>query len=573
MSLHAPFKRRARLPKSVRWSAQAASPALRVTAHSMLHRALSGAGGRITKLLDPAFLLTPQWAYIFKSVASAALAYLVAYVLQLETPYSAASTVLLVTHMNQGVVLAKGSWRLIGTMIGGLVAILLMGLFIQAPSLFLISFGVWLGLCSMAATVLRHFRAVGAAVAGYTVGFATYGALEMPEHALNVVLGRTATVAVGVACLGLVTALFSKRATRERLEAAIAHQINNVGKLVLDRVSREHSADASPDLVAGSFAIDDLLELSRSESPEVAICADAVREGLASLFGATLGAMEIAFGATFNQPAVVAAREQISSHLPDAMRLVESGQESQVKKALATVAQLRHRLNAIAKDSEANGTDPQVLVTLDLLSEIVADWEGAVIGLVRLYNGRAHHSPDFRFHRDWEGGTRNAIRSVIGIVSGGAFGIATGWHDWSLLLLLLAPYSVILATTGNPTAGAVSFVKGTAAAAIPAFICAFFILPEIQGFPFLIIVMVPFWIAGLYATTIPRYTFAGLAYLVAFNTFISATNPMTFDMPGYFNKVLGWMIAVIATWLVLKLVLESSRFPWRPFRLSQAAMA
>ena len=184
------------------------------TIESRLGGRTANALGLATRQLKVFDLLTPRWAYVFRSVTAAALAYWVAYTLQMDKPYSAASTVMLVANMNQGAVLAKGSWRLAGTVVGGIAAIIVMGLFIQAPALFLIFFGLWLGICSGAATLIRGFRSTGPAVAGYTLGFATYGALEVPENALSIVLGRVASVAVGVVCLGLVTAIFSRRAAR-----------------------------------------------------------------------------------------------------------------------------------------------------------------------------------------------------------------------------------------------------------------------------------------------------------------------------------------------------------------------
>ncbi|NNA15726.1 hypothetical protein HBN82_07575 [Pseudomonas lundensis] len=170
-------------------------------------------------------VLTPGWAYVFRSAAAVALAYAVAYSLQLDRAYSAANSVMLVASASQGATLGKGASRLAGTIIGGIAAIVLLGLTIQAPALFLIGYGLWLGMCSAAATVSRHFRSTTFAVLGYTVGFAAYEVLENPAHAFNGVAARIATVAVGVVCLGVVSALFSRRATREKLESAIALQL------------------------------------------------------------------------------------------------------------------------------------------------------------------------------------------------------------------------------------------------------------------------------------------------------------------------------------------------------------
>lgn len=498
-------------------------------------------------------LTAPQWRFVGRSALAAALALAVAFGLHLETPYSAASTVLLVTNPNQGAVLAKGGWRLIGTLIGGLAALVLMALFIQMPALFLLGFGIWLGLCACAATVLRHFRASGAAVAGYTVGLATYGALEMPDRALNAVLGRTATVAVGVVCLGIVTALLSGRATRAKLEAALAAQLVTIGHLILDRMGDGASAPLKPDRVAGMFAIDDLLELSGTESPDVAIRSGAVREGLAALFGALLGASELRAPSSDDPAAITAARQGIARHLPGAINDIERGGDG-FEAARGQLADLRHDLHRRVRDAEQEAS-PGTLITLDRLIEVVEDYEAALVGLIRLYGRTVHRTRGFRFHRDWTGGLRNGGRALLAILCGGAFGIAAGWNDWSLLTLILAPYVVLLAMIGDPEAGAIAFIKGTVAAIPAAWLCAFVLLPAIDGFPLLLTVIAPFWIAGLYCLTIPRFAPAGLAYLVTFNTLTGASNPMTWDPVAFANQAFGWVVAVIVTWLVFRLLL------------------
>jgi len=107
-----------------------------------------------------------------RSILAACLALVVAYLLELHAPYAAASSVLLVINPVQGGVIGKGVWRVLGTLVGMLAAFVLMSAFGQMPWLFLFGFGVWLGVCVVGMTLLRHFRAYGATLAGYTVGLA-----------------------------------------------------------------------------------------------------------------------------------------------------------------------------------------------------------------------------------------------------------------------------------------------------------------------------------------------------------------------------------------------------------------
>ncbi|WP_010121772.1 FUSC family protein, partial [Burkholderia oklahomensis] len=187
--------------------------------------AVAAAPGRVSRaaaaLVARIDLFTARGAYIARSIVAAALALGVAYLLELETPYSAASTVLLVINPVQGAVIGKGVWRVVGTIAGMLVAFVLMGLFAQKPLLFILGFGFWLGLCVAGMTLLRHFRASGTVVAGYTIGLATYGAMQRPALTFEHVIGRGSTVVIGVLCLSLVSMLLSTRDVRAKLEALV----------------------------------------------------------------------------------------------------------------------------------------------------------------------------------------------------------------------------------------------------------------------------------------------------------------------------------------------------------------
>jgi len=502
-------------------------------------------------------LFSPQWGYIFRSALAAALALGIGFVCQVETPYSAATTVLLVANANQGAVLAKGTWRVIGTLIGGLVAILLMGFSAQTPALFVLGFALWLGLCTGGAMIFRHFRASGAAVAGYTIGLATYGSLEHPDTSLEHALGRVATVVLGVVCLGVVTALLSARATPPKLDTSFARLIAAVGRFIAARLPGEAKPDtlSAVGLVPDLFALDDLLELASAESAEVALRAGTARDGMAALFASLVGASGWQ-SAEQPHPLIATAAIRIREPLDAVSEAVARPAGAEV--ALRLLEAVRHDLKASAAEAErlesADGLD--VLIQIDRLVEMIEDYEYALVSLTRLRSKRLHRIRRiFRFHRDWRAGLDNGLRSVLAIIIGGVFWIATGWSGGTLMLLVLAPYCVLLAMTSNPAGAAVEFVKGTVVAVPTSFVCAFLILPLIDGFPLLIAALAPFWIAGLYATTKPKYAAAALAYLVAFNTLVGANNPMTFNMASWCNQVCGWLAGVIVTLLCFRLLL------------------
>src|ERR1700756_4690827 len=132
--------------------------------------------------------------YVLRSLAAATLALWLGFPLRPESPFSAAARVLLLIHPLQGAVVGKGFNRALGTLVGLAVALLLISLFAQEMLLFILGIGVWLGLCVGAMTVLRHYQATAAVVAGYTVCLALGPAIVAPQQGFEHVVGRGTAV-------------------------------------------------------------------------------------------------------------------------------------------------------------------------------------------------------------------------------------------------------------------------------------------------------------------------------------------------------------------------------------------
>jgi uncharacterized membrane protein YccC len=79
----------------------------------------------------------------------------------------------------RGLVLAKSFYRIIGTLVGAAVALLLIALFAQERVLFLGAIALWVGLCTFGSQYARNFTAYGFVLSGYTAAIVGIpGALE-----------------------------------------------------------------------------------------------------------------------------------------------------------------------------------------------------------------------------------------------------------------------------------------------------------------------------------------------------------------------------------------------------------
>ncbi|UNK41041.1 FUSC family protein [Luteimonas sp. S4-F44] len=512
-------------------------------------------------------LTTPRATYVMRSLLAAGLALVVAYWLDLHAPYAAASSVLLVIHPVQGAVIGKGAWRVMGTLAGMLAAFVLMGAFGQMPWLFLLGFGLWLGLCVVGMTLLRHFRAYGATLAGYTVGLAAYGAMQHPELTFDQVIGRGASVLVGVVCLAAVSVVFSARSVHSRLAA----QLHRLAAATADVLATQHQAIHGRDVPGGRpldpgrralilevYGVDDLLALGKAESADLARRAGAVRQAMVSLFSALIGGAPPMGGHGAALDALRAVQpdwEQTWRQASDA--LGQAPGAPGLGRAAWLLSGLRTRVrDALATVSLEPAEQATLTIAGDRLIEQLDDYLDALASIAHVHSAQPiAGGVSVPFHRDTGAAIENGLRAMLTVVLGGAFWIVTGWTYGHMMLAGLAAACALLSTAPDPARGAVAFLQGTVAAAAMAFVCAFVVLPQVSGLPLLLVVLGLFWWPGIYATTMPRHALAGVAYLVAFTSLAAVDNPMRQDIALFLNGAVAWILAVCFTLLGFRTVL------------------
>src|SRR5271168_4941550 len=110
----------------------------------------------------------PALLYGVRLWAAVCLAMFVAFWLELDNAYWAGTSAAIVCQPVLGASLRKGWFRMIGTLIGAVAAVVLTACFPQNRVEFLIGLAVWGAACAFVATMLRNFASYAAALAGFT---------------------------------------------------------------------------------------------------------------------------------------------------------------------------------------------------------------------------------------------------------------------------------------------------------------------------------------------------------------------------------------------------------------------
>src|SRR6516225_6691610 len=116
----------------------------------------------------------PALLYGLRLWASVCLALYVAFWLELDNAFWAGTSAAIVCQPQLGASLRKGWYRMIGTVIGAVVIVVMTACFPQDRALFLVALVLWGAACAFVATLLRNFASYAAALAGYTAAIIAY---------------------------------------------------------------------------------------------------------------------------------------------------------------------------------------------------------------------------------------------------------------------------------------------------------------------------------------------------------------------------------------------------------------
>jgi uncharacterized membrane protein YccC len=212
----------------------------------------------------------PPLLFAIRLWASVCLALFIAFWLELDSPYWAGGTAAIVCQPQLGASLRKGWFRMIGTIVGAGVIVVLTACFPQDRVGYLGSLALFCGLCAFAATVLRNFASYAAALAGTTaaiIAAANLGATggASPDVFL-VAINRASEICIGIVCAGVVLAGSDLGGARRRLAAAFADLAAETAGRFTRTLARPQMPNTQASSSAGSSRSN--LQLTRpSENP------------------------------------------------------------------------------------------------------------------------------------------------------------------------------------------------------------------------------------------------------------------------------------------------------------------
>jgi uncharacterized membrane protein YccC len=508
----------------------------------------------------------PRLLFGLRLWASVCLALYVAFWLELDNAYWAATSAAIVCQPHLGASLRKGWFRMIGTVVGAVAIVVLTAVFPQNRFGFLVGLALWGGACALVATLLGNFAAYAAALAGYTAAIVAsdqLGATGGPNgQAFMLAVYRVSEIWIGIVSAGIVLAGTDFGDAPRRLAAqfaAVAAQIAKGFSSSLAQAGSSSSDTLQPvrrELIRRVIALDPIMEESLGESSRLRYHSPLLQGAIDGLFHA-LAAWRGA-GVRLSHLSRDVARQEANAILRSIPpELSSAAQADQTTPWTENPSGRRAECDAASRALRALPPgSPSLRLLAAHAADLLAGFAAVLDGLALLVADPARIPSPRRVTLqvpDWLPALVNGGRAFVTIGAVEVFWIATEWPNGALAITFTAIPVILLAPRADAAyAQAVRFTIGVALAAVCAAIILFAVLPQLTTFAGLSMAMALYLVpVGMLMAQASPAMFALLAAMSGnFVPLLAPANPMSYDTVQFYNSapaiVAGSVVAALS---------------------------
>ena len=498
--------------------------------------------------------------------ASVCLALYVAFWLELPNAYWAGTSAAIVCQPHLGASLRKGWYRMIGTVVGAVAAVVLTACFPQDRAPFLVGLALWGAGCAFVSTLLKNFAAYSAALAGYTVAIIAndqLGATGGPNgQAFMLTVYRASEICIGIVCAGIVLAGTDFGQAHRRLGAlfaAISSEVTGrfVATLAVVGTNFDETQKVRRELVRRVIALDPVIDEAFGESSQLRYHSPVLQTAVYGLFAALASWRAVAVHLRSLAPDRARLETKaVLQGVPDELRSAPEqgdggpGRGAGPSRWIADPVGLRRICEgAVRRLIALPASTPSPRLLADQTAEALAGISRALNGLALLVEDPARPVPWGSRVRprvpDWLPALVNAGRAFVVIGAAELFWIVTEWPNGAQAIEFVAIVVILLAPRADQAYAAVKgFMIGTTLTAVFAAVIAFAVLPNRETFPAFSLaiglVLVP---AGA-GVAQPWQTVMFMAMAFNFVPLLAPANQQSYDTQQFYNSASALVIGV-----------------------------
>jgi uncharacterized membrane protein YccC len=510
------------------------------------------------RLAEAVRVMSPSLLFGLRMWAAVSLALYVAFWLELDNPYWAGVSAAIVCQPQLGASLRKGWFRMVGTMVGAVLSVVLIACFPQDRIFLLGGWAAWGAACAFAATLLRNFASYAAALAGITSAIimadllGAVGGVDA-NAAFLIAVARASETCLGVVCAGVVLAATDLGGAQRRLAvqfadlsaaitAGVTATLSTAGCVLADTQS------ARREFIRRVVALDPVIDQTLGESAELRYYSPVLQSAVDGLFSALSGWRAIASVHALSAGETRHEAVTIIETLPLELRSA-SQPDAAARWIRDPVALYRSCELTVRRLIALRAETPSLRLLADKVAQTFVGVAHALNGLALLVADPARQIPrrgikQFRV-ADWLPALVNAARAFITIGTVALFWIVTAWPGGGTAVAFTTIVTLVLAPRAEQAYNAaVGFTAGAFLDVVLAAIVAFAVLPALgierfAGFSLVLAVCIVPIGAFLAQAKHPRQVGLFTAMTLLFIPILRPGNPMIYDPGTFYNTGLA----------------------------------
>ncbi|NPD17723.1 FUSC family protein [Xinfangfangia sp. D13-10-4-6] len=513
--------------------------------------------------------------FSLKTFAAAMLAYLVAISFDLSRPFWAVGTVYIIANPLSGAITSKALYRLIGTISGGVMTVVLVPALVNTPWLLIAALILWVSGCLFISLLDRTPRSYAFLLSGYTVLLAGLPVVDTPLLAFDTAVSRVEEIAVAIICAAVISRIFLPRHTGPVLVARVDAWARDAADLARDSfdpasdpdtLRRELRRLAGDSVEMRTFATH--VAFDTSHHRDIIALTDGLQHRMALVLP-LLSALRDQFEALEGNPAADGLREYraqlvawmgesaanpgYAQEMPDLTLSPATGdswQDLMQQNARRRLQDLAH----VWRDCR--------ILRAAIMAESISPQARAILGdLDRI-----------PWHRDYGMAFLSAFATGLTFLIGTVFWIQSGWHNAYFIPQIGGVFCCILATMDNPVPAMRKFLPLVLWAMLVAFVYAFAVMPFLDSFVTLVAALGLFLIPAGIFLAIPRLFMVGMGLCINFPFMLGLQARPSMDMVNFLDPnistIMGIVLAILVCGMVRAVGAETSarrlmRAGWR----------
>jgi len=532
--------------------------------------------------------------YILKVLLACLLAMWLSLRFELEQPRTAMLTVAIVMQSRAGMVFTKSFYRLLGTLVGIAVSLLLVAMFAQERVLFLLCMALWIGFCTAGSMVFRNHQSYGFVLAGYTLCIVGLPATINPDQAFNIGVTRISEILIGLLCAIIVSDLIFPQRMWGVMLAIVRKRFSDFSYLLrsitLDSTMASSTQPAVLRFVSDIFSLESYRASSAMEN-------DDSRSHRLRLSLLNAEFMEVS--TSFHALEQLLRRQRTSGHAEVSVALLALYQplraaftingrsactELEAAEISAALKKFRDSfqqglLAAIA--ALPAGIQPAARLDFDTGAELIQRFADELQAYVNTYASlAADHGPlriesmtetplRLKMHFDPLAVSLAGLRGALALTLMVCLWIFTDWSSGIEAITIGVITSTLFATSPSPTRTIKQFIMGAAIGTVLTYVCNFQMLPQAHGFLILSLAVTPAIALAAWITTRPAVAVVGSGCFIIFLSHVGFNSSYSASPVVFLNDTIADFVAILMSGAMYGLI-DLSNSAWSRRRIARA---